>query len=83
MSKVREYVLETLQREYDFKEGTDIDFINYVEQGYMDSLGLLRFIGELEDEFSVEFTDEELESNDFRIVGKLIAMIEAKVGGIK
>lgn len=80
MSKVREYVLDALQREYSFKEGVDIDKINYVEEGYMDSLGLLRFIGELEDEFSIEFTDEELFSSSFRIVGELITMIEDKVG---
>ncbi len=80
MSKVREYVLDALQREYSFKEGADIDKINYVEEGYMDSLGLLRFIGELEDEFSIEFTDEELFSSSFRIVGELITMIEDKVG---
>lgn len=80
MSKVREYVLDALQREYSFKEGVDIDKINYVEEGYMDSLGLLRFIGELEDEFSIEFTDEELFSSSFRVVGELISMIEEKVG---
>ncbi len=80
MSKVREYVLDALQREYSFKEGIDIDKINYVEEGYMDSLGLLRFIGELEDEFSIEFTDDELFSSSFRVVGELISMIEEKVG---
>ena len=80
MSNVREYVLDALQREYSFKDGVDIDKINYVEEGYMDSLGLLRFIGELEDEFSIEFTDDELFSSSFRVVGELITMIEEKVG---
>lgn len=80
MSNVREYVLDALQREYSFKDGVDIDKINYVEEGYMDSLGLLRFIGELEDEFSIEFTDDELFSSSFRVVGELISMIEEKVG---
>ena len=76
---VREFVLERLQREYSFKEGVNVDEINYIEEGYMDSLGLLQFIGELEDEFSICFTDEEMESMDFRIVGKLISLIEEKM----
>ena len=79
MSRVREFIIEKLQREYSFKDGTDIDRINYVEEGYMDSLGLLQFIGEMEDEFGIEFTDEELESGSFRIVGELIAMVERKL----
>ncbi len=57
MSRAREFILEKLQREYSFKEGTDPDAVNYIEEGYMDSLGLLQFIGEMEDEFGIEFTD--------------------------
>ena len=79
MSRVREFILDRLQREYSFKDGTDIDAINFVDEGYMDSLGLLQFIGEMEDEFGIEFTDEELESGSFRIVGELIAMVEKKL----
>ena len=79
MSRAREFILDRLQREYSFKDGTDIDQINFVDEGYMDSLGLLQFIGEMEDEFGIEFTDEELESGAFRIVGELIAMVEKKL----
>ena len=79
MSRAREFILEKLQREYSFKEGMDPDAVNYIEEGYMDSLGLLQFIGEMEDEFGIEFTDEELESGSFRIVGELIAMVEKKL----
>ena len=79
MSRVREFILDRLQREYSFKDGTDIDQINFVDEGYMDSLGLLQFIGEMEDEFGIEITDEELESGSFRIVGELIAMVEKKL----
>jgi acyl carrier protein len=79
MNRVREFILDRLQREYSFKDGTDIDAINFVDEGYMDSLGLLQFIGETEDEFGIEFTDEELESGSFRIVGELIAMVEKKL----
>lgn len=79
MNRVREFILDRLQREYSFRDGTDVDEINFVDEGYMDSLGLLQFIGETEDEFGIEFTDEELESGSFRIVGELIAMVEKKL----
>lgn len=79
MKDIKEFVLDRLQREYTFKEGYDIDNLNYIDEGYMDSLGLIQFIGELEDEFNIEFTDEEMGSIDFRIVGKLIKLIETKM----
>lgn len=80
MSEVREFVLDSLQREYTFKSGINVDQINFIEEGYMDSLGLLQFIAELEDEFGIEFTDEELNSSAFRTVGSLIGFIEKKTG---
>ena len=81
MSKVREYVLNELQKEYSFKDGVDVDSINYIEEGYMTSLGLIQFIVELESEFGLEFSEEELDSPDFRKVGSLIALVENKIKG--
>ncbi len=80
MAEVREFILDRLQKEYSFKEGTDIEKINYVEEGYMDSLGLIQFIGELEDEFDIEFSDEEMMEDSFRVVGSLIDLVTKKVG---
>ena len=78
MPNVRKYILEALQREYSFKNGIDVNKINYVEDGYMDSLGMIQFITELEDTFQIEFTEEEMESTAFQCVGSLIGLIEKK-----
>lgn len=76
--KVREYVLDALQREYSFKDGVDVDSINFIEEGYMDSLGLIQFIVELEDEFGIQFTEDEMNLLDFRRIGGLIELVERK-----
>lgn len=52
--------------------------VNYVEEGLVDSLGLLQFILELEDEFLVEFTEEEMLSPMVMDVRKLIKLIIEK-----
>ena len=77
--KPREYILMMLQREYSFKEGVDVNSIDYIAEGYMDSIGMMQFIVDLEAEYGIQFTDEELSSNEFRIVGKLIHLVEEKV----
>lgn len=76
----KEYILMMLQREYSFKEDADVDSIDYIAEGYMDSIGIMQFILDLEAEYGIQFTDEELASNDFRIVGKLIRLVEQKAG---
>ncbi len=78
MKSVREFVLDYLQKEYSFPEGADADSINYIENGYADSIGLLKFVVELEEEFGIEFTDEELSSPGFKVTGELIKLVEKK-----
>ena len=74
MTDIKEFVTEYIQREYTVAEDVDIMTLNYIEAGYIDSMGLLQFIATLEDEFNITFSDEEI-----KVVGTLIAMIEKKV----
>lgn len=76
----KEYILNALQREYTFKSGVDVDTIDFVEEGYLNSLAIIQFVVELEDEFNIEFSEDELNDPDFRVVGKLIELVEKKVG---
>lgn len=80
MENVKEFVTEYIQREYTVAEDIDIMTLNYVESGYVDSMGLIQFIATIEDEFSIEFEDEELENPEIKVVGKLIELIERKMG---
>ena len=78
MDKIKAFILDYIQREYTIPEGTDINNFNYVTSVYVDSLGFIQFIAVLEDEFAIQFTDEEVESEDIKVVGKLAEMIARK-----
>ena len=78
MEEVRDFILDYIEREYSIPEGTDRMNFNYVEEGYIDSLGLIQFIAVIEDEFGIVFTDEELSGEDIKVVGKLVGMILRK-----
>ena len=78
MENIKEFVVDYIQREYTISEDIDIMALNYVESGYIDSLGLIQFIATIEDEFSIEFTNEELSRDEVRVVGELVKMIYNK-----
>lgn len=80
MENVKEFVVDYIQREYTIDDNVDIMELNYIESGYIDSLGMIQFIATLEDEFDIVFTDEDMENPDIKVVGKLISMIEEKIG---
>lgn len=79
MTDVKEFVTEYIQREYTVPEDVDIMTLNYIEAGYIDSMGYIQFISTIEDEFDIEFEVEDIENPDMRIVGKLIDFINRKI----
>ena len=83
MENVKDFVIEYIQREYTIPEDIDIINLNFVEEGYVDSMGLVQFIFTLEDEFGISFSEDELQNPDIKVVGKLIAIVEAKMEGAK
>lgn len=76
---IRKYVLAALQEKHMIQQSVDLEELNYVEEGYVDSLGFVQFVFDLEEQFDITFSDEEMMSEEFRIVGKLISLIESKI----
>lgn len=79
MESIREFVLDYIQSQYTIPEGEDVDRFNYIESGYIDSIGMISFVMEIEDRYGIMFTDEELTDSRFQVIGSLIDMIQQKV----
>ena len=78
MERIKDFILDYLQREYSLPEDIDVMDFNYVDTGYVDSLGLIQFIATIEDEFDISFSDDDLINPDIKVIGKLIQMISDK-----
>ena len=81
MEEIREAILDFVEREYKLPDDIDLDSYDYVENGYVDSMGLVQFVAILEDQFDIEFTKDELLSSEFRTIGGLEKMISSKIAG--
>ncbi len=79
MESVKDFIIEYIQREYTIPDDIDIINLNFVDEGYVDSMGLVQFIFTLEDEFGISFSEDDLQNPDIKIVGKLIAIVETKM----
>lgn len=80
---IKEYVLDYLSREYDLPEDIDVMTLNYVEAGYIDSLEMIQFMSNIEYEFNIMFTDEDMENPDIKVTGKLIDLVNSKLNYAK
>lgn len=81
MKNVEEFVVEYLEREYSLPKDIDLDTFNYVKTGYVDSIGVIQFICMIEDEFGIEFLEEELAIPQYQTIGGLVALVETKIAG--
>ena len=79
MDNVKDFIVDYIQREYTIPDDTDILNLNYVEEGYIDSMGLIQFIAVIEDEFNISFTDDDLASEDVKVVGKMVNLVVSKM----
>jgi acyl carrier protein len=55
--------------------GPDFD---YIESGHVDSIGLIHFMLGLEENFGIEISDDDMQSDEFRTIGGLAALIGRK-----
>ena len=79
MTEIREKILEFVEREYKLPEDVDYDNFDFVENGFVDSMGLVQFVAILEDDFDIEFSADELLSAEFKTIGGLEKIIESKI----
>ncbi len=80
MTDVRSVVVGLLRARGPIPEGPALDAFDYIDSGHVDSLAVMKFIVALENALDIELTDADIESDRFRRVGSLIALLEERVG---
>lgn len=79
MTDVRSIVVGLLRARGPIPEGSALDAFDYIDSGHVDSLAVTKFIVALENALDIELTDGDIESDRFRVVGSLVALLEERV----
>jgi acyl carrier protein len=77
---IRTFVLALLEKKSRLPRGFN-DASDFLKMGIVDSVGIIKFILELESRFDIEITEADIESDEFRTVQGLVALIERKTTG--
>ncbi len=80
--RIYEFIKSYLEGIAPIKASGEEAVMNYrfIDNGHIDSFGIMNFIMALEDEFDITLDPEDTESDEFRYIGGLIKLISAKVG---
>lgn len=79
---VQHFIIGLVEHKAKLPKGIlDLNGLNYIDSGYVDSIGIIKFILEIENHFDVQLSDSDIESQEFRTIGGLTTMIQAKLSG--
>lgn len=76
---IKSFVLKQLEKKQTLPRDADVDSYAYLDSGHVDSMGVMKFVVQLEDAFNIEITPEDMVSERFRTVGGLVALLSEKL----
>lgn len=54
---------------------------NYFEQQWIDSFSFINFISDMEEKFSISFSNDEFQNREFATINGLTKIIDGKING--
>ena len=78
---IRDFVLRLIGKKAKLPQQVDVESFNYIDSGYVDSMGIIKFVVDIESEFDIELSEADIESPEFRTVGGLVFLITKKMAG--
>jgi len=75
---IKHYIQTELVK--DKKQANLSDSDSLIDSGIIDSLGIMKLIGFLEDKVSIQITDDELTPENFSTVDAIVSLVQKKQG---
>ncbi|MDY7537139.1 Gfo/Idh/MocA family oxidoreductase [Undibacterium sp. RTI2.1] len=76
--EIKSFILRLLEKKSKLPEKFN-DGSDFIKEGIVDSIGIIKFILELESRFDIEINETDIETDDFRSVRGLVGLIRNKL----
>lgn len=76
---IQEFVLQLIEKDFSLPGGIDIESFSYIDKGYVDSIGVIKFVLDIESQFGIEISESDMESTGFRTVGGIVSIINRQL----
>jgi len=78
-ARIKEYILTELVKDKSHANVADSDSL--IESGIVDSLGIMKLIGFLEDKIAIRISDDDLVPENFSTIDSITALVQKKQSG--
>jgi acyl carrier protein len=78
-SKIRTYIIDQLQKKGALPENIDPGQYRYLDARHIDSMGMLKFILNIENEFDIELETNDTQAEEFQTIDGVVRIIKQKL----
>ncbi len=78
--RVFEFIRKRIEAKGKLPAGCNLDSYDYRESGAIDSLAIIQFLMQLEAEFDITISDDEMLTPGFTTVAGLVSLVMTKIG---
>jgi D-alanine--poly(phosphoribitol) ligase subunit 2 len=72
---IKKIIIDELEKKQTLPKNIIIDEYRFLDVGHIDSLGTMKFIVSIEDNFDIELSQVDIVSEEFRTIGGLVSMV--------
>lgn len=76
--QIREFIVNYIEKKGKLPKNINFDEFDYITNGYIDSMGLIKFVVALEEKFNIELSEEDIMAQKFRTINGLVNTIYEK-----
>jgi acyl carrier protein len=76
---IKRFVIELIEENGKLPTNVDLETFNYIDNGYVDSIGIIKFIVEIGEKYGVELEDSDIERGVFKTIGGIVKIIQEKL----
>jgi acyl carrier protein len=77
---IEAYLIKQIEKKSRLPDGCDHTVYDYIDAGHVDSVGIIKFVVDIETRFDIELDDADIESKAFRTLDGLKGIITRKLG---
>ena len=75
---IRQFIIQLLLEKGPIPKDIAIDDYRYIDIGHIDSLGFIKFIFRIEEQFRIQFCEADISGSEIRTIGGLVRLLESK-----
>lgn len=75
---IQDFIISLIEKKSKLSKDCDLTTFDYIESGYVDSMGLIKFIVDIERKFDISILETDMENPGFRNIGGLVNIIYQK-----